>query len=67
MCLYVYLKKINSSLEWSQVSDATSTRYEVPMQLDLPETPGSDPEYKIEFDSERFGFQVTRKSTGNVM
>lgn len=53
-----------------QIYDAQNKRYEVPVPIDIPETPTSSYEnrlYDVEIKEKPFGIQVRRRSTGKLM
>lgn len=52
-----------------KIYSADESRYEVPVPLNLPETPGSEPQYSVGVPAsgDNFRFNVTRSSTGNIL
>jgi hypothetical protein len=53
-----------------QIYDAHHKRYEVPVPLNIPDTPTSSEEnrlYDVEIKENPFGIQVRRRSTGKLM
>nr|XP_056706356.1 sucrase-isomaltase, intestinal [Euleptes europaea] len=59
----------NNMLQF-KIYDYSNPRYEVPVPLNLPNTPASDPVnrlYDVSIQNNPFGIQVRRKSTGTVL
>ncbi|XP_071523342.1 sucrase-isomaltase, intestinal-like [Panulirus ornatus] len=52
-----------------KIYDADKARYEVPVPLSLPESPGLEPLYNVSVSGvgEPFHFQITRMATGNTV
>ncbi|KAL7640682.1 UNVERIFIED_CONTAM: hypothetical protein RMT77_008957 [Armadillidium vulgare] len=53
-----------------KIYDSSSSRYEVPIQRNLPDTPGNDPLFEVTTAStidEPFYLEIKRKSTGTVV
>ena len=53
-----------------QIYDAQHKRYEVPVPLNIPDTPTSSYEnrlYDVEIKENPFGIQVRRRSSGKLM
>ncbi|XP_067678896.1 maltase-glucoamylase-like [Haliotis asinina] len=50
------------------IDDPNSSRYKVPVDLNLPSTKAADAKYNVVFtNQDAFAFQVTRKATGKVI
>lgn len=65
---YKHLCIVTVSLK--QIYDAHHKRYEVPVPLNIPDTPTSSEEnrlYDVEIKENPFGIQVRRRSTGKLM
>ncbi|XP_054838775.1 sucrase-isomaltase, intestinal [Eublepharis macularius] len=59
----------NNMLQF-KIYDYSNPRYEVPVPLNLPSTPASDPMnrlYDVSIQNNPFGIQVRRRSTGTVL
>ncbi|XP_015266282.1 PREDICTED: sucrase-isomaltase, intestinal [Gekko japonicus] len=59
----------NNMLQF-KIYDYSNERYEVPVPLNLPSTPASDPVnrlYDVSIQNNPFGIQVRRRSTGTVL
>ncbi|XP_053164989.1 sucrase-isomaltase, intestinal [Hemicordylus capensis] len=59
----------NNMLQF-KIYDYSNPRYEVPVPLNLPNTPASTPEnrlYDVSIQNNPFGIQVVRRSTGTVI
>ncbi|RXG51334.1 hypothetical protein Avbf_07107 [Armadillidium vulgare] len=53
-----------------KIYDSSSSRYEVPIQRNLPDTPGNDPLFEVTTGTtidEPFYLEIKRKSTGTVV
>lgn len=64
------LTRLNKLISAWQIYDYANPRYEVPVPLNLPSSPSStsqDRLYEVSVQTQPFGIQVRRKSTGTVM